>query len=81
MKEKIRRNRIALLGGAYSLTVTAIVLAILVAVNVLASALPKSLTRLDISSAKLYSVTSNTKVVVNGNFLIFQNNGTFTIKT
>lgn len=66
MKEKIRRNRIALLGGAYSLTVTAIVLAILVAVNVLASALPKSLTRLDISSAKLYSVTSNTKVVVNG---------------
>ena len=66
MKEKIRRNRIALQGGAYSLTVTAIVLAILIAVNVLASALPKSLTRLDISSAKLYSVTSNTKVVVNG---------------
>lgn len=65
MREKTRRNRVALKGGAYSLVVTVIVLAILVAVNILASALPKSLTRLDISSAKLYSITSNTKVVVN----------------
>lgn len=65
MKEKILRNRIALQGGSYSLVVTAIVLAILIAVNILASALPKTFTQLDISSAKLYSVTSNTKVVVN----------------
>ena len=65
MKEKIFRNRIALQGGSYSLIVTVIVLAILIAVNILASALPKSLTQLDISSAKLYSITSNTKVVVN----------------
>lgn len=65
MKEKILRNRIALQGGSYSLLVTIIVLAILIAVNILVSALPKSLTRLDISSTKLYSITSNTKVVVN----------------
>lgn len=65
MREKTRRDCVALKGGAYSLAVTVIVLAILVAVNILASALPKSLTRLDISSAKLYSITSNTKVVVN----------------
>lgn len=60
------RNRIALQGGAYSLIVTVIVLAILIAVNILVSALPKTLTQYDISAAKLYSVTSNTKVVVNG---------------
>lgn len=65
MDSQKRRGRIALQGGAYSLAVTAIVLAILAAVNVLASALPKTLTRYDISSTKLYSVTSNTKVVVN----------------
>lgn len=59
------RNRIALQGGSYSLAATGIVLAILAAVNVLVSALPKALTQRDISSAKLYSVTSNTKVVVN----------------
>ncbi|RKI90643.1 hypothetical protein D7V94_12685 [Parablautia intestinalis] len=60
------RSRIALKGGSYSLVVTVIVLAILIAVNILASALPKTLTQYDISAAKLYSVTSNTKVVVNG---------------
>lgn len=65
MKKKIPRNRIALQGGFYSLAVTVIVLAILTAVNILASALPKSVTRLDISSTRLYSITSNTKAVVN----------------
>ena len=60
---KTRGN--ALRGGAYSLAVTAVVLAILVAANVFVSALPSSLTRQDISAAQLYSVTSNTKAVVN----------------
>ena len=60
-----RKNYIAMQGGAYALAVTAIVFAILAAVNILASALPKTLTQHDISSTKLYSVTSNTKVVVN----------------
>ena len=58
-------NKIAFKGGTYSLILTAIVLAILVVVNVLASALPANLTRLDISSTNLYSITSNTKAVVN----------------
>ena len=60
-----RKNYIAMQGGAYALAVTAIVFAILAAVNILASALPKTLTQRDISATKLYSVTSNTKVVVN----------------
>ena len=59
------QNRNALRGGSYSLIITAIVLAILIAVNVFVSALPKSKTNYDISSSKLYSITSNTKVVVN----------------
>ena len=61
-----RRGRNALKGGAYSLAVVAVVLAILIAVNVFASALPTGYTRFDISASKLYSITSNTKVVVNG---------------
>ena len=40
-----------------------IVLAILVAVNVLAGALPSRFTQFDISAAQLYSLTSDTKVV------------------
>ena len=55
----------AMRGGAYSAAMTAVVLAILVAVNVLVSALPSSSTEYDISASKLYSVTSNTKSVVN----------------
>ncbi|MDR1808293.1 MAG: GldG family protein [Propionibacteriaceae bacterium] len=58
-------NRIALRGGSYSLIISAVVLALLVVVNVLVTALPTAATKYDISSAKLYSVTANTKVVVN----------------
>lgn len=57
--------RPALLGGTYSIILTAVVLAILIVLNVLVSVLPTSYTQYDISSSKLYSVTSNTKVVVN----------------
>jgi ABC-2 type transport system permease protein len=64
-RNKTERNKIAFQGGSYSMMITAIVLAILVVVNILASALPTSLTKYDISSSQLYSVTSNTKVVVN----------------
>ena len=63
--ERPGRSRIAFQGGSYALTVTAVVLAIRVAVNVLAAALPTTLTKFDISAAQLYSITSNTKVVVN----------------
>ncbi len=59
------QNRNALKGGGYSLIMTAVVLAILIVVNYFASALPVTYTRLDMSSSQLYSITSNTKVVVN----------------
>lgn len=62
---KWNHNRIALKGGSYSLIVTGVVLAILIVVNIFVSALPTTLTKYDISSSKLYSVTSNTKAVVN----------------
>lgn len=58
-------HQLAFQGGAYSLAITAIVLAILIVLNLFASALPTNLTKYDISSSKLYSITSNTKVVVN----------------
>lgn len=58
-------SRIASRGGAYAFAVTAIVLAILIAVNVLASVLPTSATKFDITSTNLYSITSSTKVIVN----------------
>lgn len=58
-------SRLAFQGGSYSLAAAAILLAILIAVNVLVSALPAPMTRYDISATKLYSITSNTKVVVN----------------
>ena len=63
--QPVPRSRIAFQGGSYSLIVTAVVLAILIAVNVLITALPTNLTKYDISAQKLYSITSNTKVVVN----------------
>lgn len=59
-----RRNRRAMKGGAYSMAMIALVLAIAVVCNVLASALPASWTQLDMSATKLYSITSNTKSVV-----------------
>ena len=59
------KNRNAFRGGSYALVISAVVLAILVVVNLFASALPPAATRYDISASKLYSITSNTKVVVN----------------
>lgn len=66
LPKKENTGRIALRGGGYSLVVTAIVLAICVAVNVLVGLLPTSATRYDMSAAKLYSVTSSTKAVLSG---------------
>lgn len=63
--ERKINHQIAFKGGTYSLTITIIVLAILIGINVFVSVLPASMTKLDISSSKLYSITSNTKVVVN----------------
>ena len=47
------------------MVITAIVLAIVLLVNVAVSALPTNLTQFDMSASKLYSITSNTKAVVN----------------
>lgn len=58
-------SRQALMGGTYAMAVTAVVLAILIVGNIFAAKLPANLTKLDISASKLYSITSNTKVVVN----------------
>lgn len=64
-KNPSTRSTQALKGGSYSLVITAVVLAILIVVNIFVSHLPVSLTKFDISSSKLYSITSNTKSVVN----------------
>ena len=53
MKHQKLQRRIAAKGGSYALAVTAVVLAILIAVNILASVLPTTLTKLDISASKL----------------------------
>ncbi len=58
-------NHLAFKGGSYSLMITAVVVAILIVVNLFVSALPTALTKYDMSATKLYSITSNTKVVVN----------------
>ena len=64
-KNTVKRNQLAMKGGSYSLVMTAVVLAVLIVVNIFVSAMPTTLTQYDISSSKLYSITSNTKVVVN----------------
>ena len=65
LKLKQTHNGTATKGGSYSIALTAIVIAILVVVNILVSVLPTTLTKYDISSTNLYSITSSTKVVVN----------------
>lgn len=60
------QNRIALRGGSYSLIMTAIVSALLIVANIFVSILPTTWTKFDMSASKLYSITSNTKAVVNG---------------
>lgn len=63
VNESISTN--AYKGGSYALSLSALVIAIIVVTNIAVSLLPSSLTRYDISSSKLYSITSNTKVVIN----------------
>ena len=58
-------KQLAFRGGSYSLIISAVVLAILIVLNICVSALPTTATKFDISSTKLYSITSNTKVVLN----------------
>ncbi len=59
------KNTLALKGGTYSLIMTFIILVILVVVNVFVNVLPTTATKYDMSATQLYSITSNTKAVVN----------------
>ena len=59
------KNTLALKGGTYSLIMTLIILVILVVVNIFANILPTTATKFDMSASQLYSITSNTKAVVN----------------
>lgn len=65
LKSNADPRRQALQGGGYSLVLTAVVMAIVIVCNLLVSSLPTTLTKYDMSATKLYSITSNTKVVVN----------------
>lgn len=65
LKQATNNNYQAFRGGTYSLVSIAIVLVILIMVNIIVSALPSNLTQYDMSASKLYSITSNTKSVVN----------------
>ena len=62
MKQK--NKKLSFRGGAYSLDLTAMLVAVLILVNIMVRFLPANMTRFDISASKLYSVTSNTKTVV-----------------
>ena len=64
-KKNVKLTQQAFKGGSYSLTMTLIVLAIVIGINVFVSALPVSVTKMDMSASQLYSITSNTKAVVN----------------
>ena len=63
--ERPGRNRIALQGDSYSLAITAVILAILYCINIPGISTSCGSDQIDISSTKLYSITSNTKAVVN----------------
>jgi len=52
--------------GGYSVIITAIVLAIVVAVNVIAGALPMKLTKIDTTSNQLYSISQQSEDVLRG---------------
>jgi len=58
-------NTVAFKGGSYSLATIAIVFLIIMVINIMFGILPNSITKKDISSTKLYSITSSTKVTVN----------------
>jgi len=67
-KETIQKNKEAMNTktarvGGYSVIMSVILLAILIAVNLFVDALPSTWTQYDISASQLYSLTSSTKVV------------------
>ena len=61
MKKQKKPVSLSLRGGSYSLILTAVVLALVMVLNVLAGALPENMTKYDMSATKLYSVTGRDK--------------------
>ena len=69
INDYLKRNKEALSTrsakvGSYSFLLTVVVVCVLIAGNILAAALPSKWTQFDISAARLYSLTSDTKAVV-----------------
>ncbi|MDO4960999.1 MAG: GldG family protein [Eubacteriales bacterium] len=65
-KFKIPESGHALKSGSRSIVATVILLAVLIIVNIVVSLLPPAMTKIDISSARLYSISENTKDVISG---------------
>lgn len=63
---KTRKNRRILKSGSYTVAVSAVVIAIVIVINFLFSALPESYTEIDISKESLYTVGDTTKDIVGG---------------
>ena len=62
-KDPADRRRLA--NGSYALAVTAIAIAVIVVINFIVSAIPSKFTTADVSTAKLYTIDSTTKKVLN----------------
>ena len=62
-KDPAARRRLA--NGSYALAVTAIAIAVVLVINFIVSAIPSKFTTADISTAKLYTIGSTTKKVLN----------------
>lgn len=63
---KTRKNRRIIKSGSYTVAVSAVVIAIVIVINFLFSALPESYTEIDISKESLYTVGDTTKDIVGG---------------
>lgn len=63
-KQKKRTNKKALKIGSFSLTLTLMVLAVVVVVNLLVAELPETATKFDISALGLYSIGEETETVL-----------------
>ncbi len=61
-KDPAARRRLA--NGSYALAVTAIAIAVVLVINFIVSAIPSKFTTADISTAKLYTIGSTTKKVL-----------------
>lgn len=64
VNETRKKNRHVLKSGSYALTVSAIVIAIIIIVNLMTSLLPEKMIKLDMSEEKLYTVGDKTSEIL-----------------